>query len=142
ITNPRDIGAFVRELRKYRFTAMTGVNTLFNALLNHPDFARIDFSALKITLGGGMSVQRAVAERWRKHTGVALIEAYGLTEASPAVSINPLDLDCFNHTIGLPLPSTEVSIRDDACQELPPGQPGELCIRGPQVMREYWNRPE
>ena len=142
ITNPRDIGGFVRELRKYRFTAMTGVNTLFNALLNHPDFARIDFSALKITLGGGMSVQRAVAERWRKHTGVALIEAYGLTEASPAVSINPMDLDCFNHTIGLPLPSTEVSIRDDACQELPPGQPGELCIRGPQVMREYWNRPE
>ncbi len=142
ITNPRDIGAFVRELRKYRFTAMTGVNTLFNALLNHPDFARIDFSALKITLGGGMSVQRAVAERWRKHTGVALIEAYGLTETSPAVSINPLDLDCFNHTIGLPLPSTEVSIRDDACQELPPGQAGELCIRGPQVMREYWNRPE
>lgn len=142
ITNPRDIPGFVRELRKYRFTAITGVNTLFNALLNHPDFAKIDFSALKITLGGGMAVQRLVAERWQETTGTPLIEAYGLTETSPAVSINPLDLAYFNHSIGLPLPSTEVSIRDDVGVEVPTGAAGELCVRGPQVMREYWNRPE
>lgn len=142
ITNPRDIPGFVKELGKHRFTAMTGVNTLFNALMNHPDFAKLDFSALKITLGGGMAVQRAVAERWREVTGRPLTEAYGLTETSPAVSINPIDLEHFNHSIGLPLPSTEVSIRDDAGQELPLGEAGELCIRGPQVMREYWNRPD
>ena len=142
ITNPRDIPGFVKELGKHRFTAFTGVNTLFNALLNHPDFAKLDFSALKITLGGGMAVQRRVAERWRETTGVTLLEAYGLTETSPAVSINPLDLDHFNHSIGLPLPSTEVSIRDDAGRELGPGEAGELCLRGPQVMREYWNRPD
>jgi long-chain acyl-CoA synthetase len=142
ITNPRDIPGFVRELGRHRFTAITGVNTLFNALLNHPDFAKLDFSGLKITLGGGMAVQRRVAERWRETTGVTLLEAYGLTETSPAVSINPLDLDHFNHSIGLPLPSTEVSIRDDAGDELAPGEAGELCIRGPQVMREYWNRPD
>ena len=142
ITNPRDIPGFVKELGKHRFTAITGVNTLFNALLNHPDFASLDFSALKITLGGGMAVQRSVAERWQATTGTPLIEAYGLTETSPAVSINPLDLAGFNHSIGLPLPSTEVSIRDDAGVEQPPGQRGELCVRGPQVMREYWNRPD
>jgi long-chain acyl-CoA synthetase len=142
ITNPRDIPGFVRELGRHRFTAITGVNTLFNALLNHPDFAKLDFSGLKITLGGGMAVQRRVAERWRETTGVTLLEAYGLTETSPAVSINPLDLDHFNHSIGLPLPSTEVSIRDDAGDELAPGEAGELCIRGPQVIREYWNRPD
>lgn len=142
ITNPRDIPGFVKELRKYRFTAITGVNTLFNALLNHPDFAKLDFSALKITLGGGMAVQRPVAERWQQTTGTALIEAYGLTETSPAVSINPLDLERFNHSIGLPLPSTDVSIRDDAGVEVPLGEPGELCVRGPQVMREYWSRPD
>ena len=142
ITNPRDIAGFIRELRRYRFTAITGVNTLFNALLNHPDFARVDFSSLRIALGGGMAVQRSVAERWQARTGTPLIEAYGLTETSPAVSINPLDLEAFNHSIGLPLPSTEVSIRDDDGEELPPGEPGELCVRGPQVMRGYWNRPE
>lgn len=142
ITNPRDIPGFVKELGKHRFTAFTGVNTLFNALLNHPDFAKLDFSRLKITLGGGMAVQRRVAERWRETTGVTLLEAYGLTETSPAVSINPLDLEHFNHSIGLPLPSTDVSIRDDAGKEVTPGAAGELCIRGPQVMREYWNRPE
>lgn len=142
ITNPRDIPGFVRELGKYRFTAITGVNTLFNALLNHPGFARLDFSALRITLGGGMAVQRSVAERWRAQTGTPLIEAYGLTETSPAVSINPLDLQEFNHSIGLPLPSTEVSIRGDDGAEVALGEPGELCIRGPQVMRGYWNRPE
>ena len=142
ITNPRDIPRFVAELRRQRFTAITGVNTLFNALLNHPGFARVDFSHLKVALGGGMSVQQSVAQRWHKLTGKPLIEAYGLTEASPAVSINPLDLPEFNRSIGLPIPSTEVSIRDDAGTELPPGQAGELCVRGPQVMRGYWNRPE
>jgi long-chain acyl-CoA synthetase len=142
ITNPRDIPAFIKELSRYRFTAFTGVNTLFNALLNHPDFDKLDFSSLKITLGGGMAVQRKVAERWQSVTGNTLIEAYGLTETSPAVSINPLDLDHYNHSIGLPLPSTNVSIRADDGEEVSIGDPGELCIRGPQVMREYWQRPE
>lgn len=142
ITNPRDIPGFVKELAKYRFTAITGVNTLFNALLNNPDFAKLDFSALRISLGGGMSVQQAVAEKWKKVTGLPLIEAYGLTETSPAVTINPLDLPDFNHAIGLPVSSTEVSIRDDDGVELAVGQRGELCVRGPQVTRGYWNRPE
>jgi len=142
ITNPRDIPGFVKELGKYKFTAITGVNTLFNALLNNPDFARLDFSKLNVALGGGMAVQKAVAEKWRKVTGVALVEAYGLTETSPAVTINPLDLPAFNHSIGLPVPSTDISIRDDADVEQPVGQRGELCVRGPQVMRGYWQRPE
>ncbi|QDF96166.1 long-chain-fatty-acid--CoA ligase [Azoarcus sp. DD4] len=142
ITNPRDIPGFVKELGKYRFTAITGVNTLFNALLNNPEFAKLDFSALHITLGGGMAVQQVVAERWKKVTGVPLIEAYGLTETSPAVAINPLDLAEFNHSIGLPVSSTEISIRDDDGVEQPVGQRGELCVRGPQVTRGYWNRPE
>ncbi len=142
ITNPRDIPGFVRELSRYRFTAITGVNTLFNALLNNDDFRDLDFSSLKLTLGGGMAVQRPVAERWQKLTGKPLLEAYGLTETSPAVTINPLDLPAYNGTIGLPVPSTEVSIRDDAGVEVPLGQPGELCVRGPQVMAGYWQRPE
>lgn len=142
ITNPRDIPGFVKELGRHRFTAITGVNTLFNALLDHPDFAKLDFSSLKITLGGGMAVQRRVAERWQAATGNTLIEAYGLTETSPAVSINPLDVGHYNHSIGLPLPSTDVSIRDDDDNELSAGERGELCIRGPQVMREYWQRPD
>jgi long-chain acyl-CoA synthetase len=142
ITNPRDIPGFVKELAKYKFTAITGVNTLFNALLNNPDFAKLDFSRLHVSLGGGMAVQQAVAEKWRKVTGKPLIEAYGLTETSPAVSINPLDLPEFNHSIGLPVSSTEVSIRDDEGKEVPLGQAGELCVRGPQVMRGYWNRPD
>lgn len=142
ITNPRDIPGFVKELAKHRFTAITGVNTLFNALLNNADFARLDFSTLKITLGGGMAVQQAVAEKWKKVTGRPLVEAYGLTETSPAVAINPLDLAEFNHSIGLPVPSTEISIRDDDGIEQPVGQRGELCVRGPQVTRGYWNRPE
>ena len=142
ITNPRDIPGFVKELGKHRFTAITGVNTLFNALLNNADFARLDFSRLHVALGGGMAVQKAVAEKWRKVTGVALVEAYGLTETSPAVTINPLDLPAFNHSIGLPVPSTEISIRDDSDIEQPIGQRGELCVRGPQVMRAYWQRPE
>ena len=142
ITNPRDIPGFVKELAKYRFTAITGVNTLFNALLNNPDFARLDFSALKIALGGGMAVQQAVADRWKQVTGHALIEAYGLTETSPAVCINPIDLPAFNHSIGLPISSTEVSIRDDDGNEVNLGQTGELCVRGPQVTPGYWNCPD
>ena len=142
ITNPRDIPGFVKELSRYRFTAITGVNTLFNALLNNPEFAKLDFSSLKLTLGGGMAVQEIVAERWKDVTGVPLIEAYGLTETSPAATINPLDLPQYNGTIGLPIPSTDVVLRDDNGKEVPLGQPGEICIRGPQVMAGYWNRPE
>ncbi|MBN8440858.1 MAG: long-chain-fatty-acid--CoA ligase [Thauera sp.] len=142
ITNPRDIPAFVKELSQHRFTAITGVNTLFNALLHNADFARLDFSSLKISLGGGMAVQQAVAEKWQRVTGKSLIEAYGLTETSPAVAINPLGLREFNHSIGLPVPSTEISIRDDEGVELGIGVRGELCVRGPQVTPGYWNRPE
>jgi len=142
IVNPRDIPGFIKELAKYKFTAITGVNTLFNALLNHPDFARLDFSHLQVALGGGMAVQKAVAERWKQATGKTLIEAYGLTETSPAVTINPLDLVEFNGSIGLPVPSTEVTIRDDAGRDQASGQAGELCVRGPQVMAGYWRRPE
>jgi long-chain acyl-CoA synthetase len=142
ITNPRDIPGFVKELSKYRFTAITGVNTLFNALLNNADFSRLDFSRLLVSLGGGMAVQHAVAERWQKVTGLPLIEAYGLTETSPAVCINPPDQMEFSGTIGLPVPSTEVSIRNDDGVELPVGGTGELCVRGPQVMKGYYRRPE
>ena len=142
ITNPRDIPAFVKELGRHRFTAITGVNTLFSALLNNDAFARLDFSSLKVALGGGMPVRKSVAERWLEITGVPLVEAYGLTETSPAVSINPLDQREFTQSIGLPVPSTDISIRDDEGRELSFDEPGELCIRGPQVMREYWNRPE
>jgi long-chain acyl-CoA synthetase len=142
IPNPRDMRGFIRELAKHRFTAITGVNTLFHALLRHPEFARLDFSALKISLGGGMAVQKSVAERWRAATGTTLIEAYGLTETSPAVTINPLDLPAFNGSIGLPVPSTEVAIRDETGNDLPVGAQGELCVRGPQVMAGYWNRAE
>ena len=142
IPNPRDIPGFIKELAKHRFTVITGVNTLFNALLNNPEFAKLDFSSLRVALGGGMAVQRAVAEKWKKITGVALVEAYGLTETSPAVTINPLDLKAFNHSIGLPISSTEVSIRDDDGIEQAIGQRGELCVRGPQVTPGYWNRPE
>jgi len=142
ITNPRDIPGFIKEIGKYRFTTITGVNTLFNAMLNNPEFARIDLSHLRLTLGGGMAVQRAVAERWKQITGTALIEAYGLTETSPAATINPIDLIEYNGTIGLPISSTEVAIRDDDGKDLALGEPGELCIRGPQVMKGYWNRAE
>jgi long-chain acyl-CoA synthetase len=142
ITNPRDMTGFVKELSKVKFTAITGVNTLFNGLLHTPGFDRLDFSTLKITMGGGMAVQRAVAENWRKVTGKPLVEAYGLTETSPAACVNPLDLSDHNGSIGLPIPSTELSIRDDEDRELGIGEKGELCIRGPQVMQGYWNRPE
>ena len=142
IANPRDLPGFVRELSRLRFSAITGVNTLFNALLNTPGFAALDLSALRLSLGGGMSVQRAVAERWQEATGCPLLEAYGLTEASPAVCINPLDSPGYTGSIGLPVPSTEVIIRDAKGAELPPGEAGELCVRGPQVMRGYWQRPD
>ena len=142
ITNPRDMNGFVKELGKERFTAITGVNTLFNGLLNTPSFENLDFSPLRLTLGGGMAVQRAVAERWKKITGVPLIEAYGLTETSPAACINPMDLEDYNGAIGLPIPSTECKVIDAEGNEVAIGEPGELCIRGPQVMKGYWNRPD
>ncbi|MBV9911046.1 MAG: AMP-binding protein [Sinobacteraceae bacterium] len=141
IVNPRDFRAVIAELKKYRFAFMSGVNTLFNALLNTPGFADINFDALQITLGGGMAVQRTVAERWKKVTGKRLTQAWGLTETSPGACINPPQED-FNGSIGLPISSTEISIRDDAGQELPLGQIGEICVRGPQVMAGYWNFPE
>src|SRR5690606_37072586 len=142
ITNPRDMPGFVAELNRIRYSAITGVNTLFNGLLNTPGFDRLDFSRLRMTLGGGMAVQRAVAERWKKVTGCTLAEAYGLTETAPAVCINPLDLAEYNGSIGLPVPSTEVSIQGDDGGILAIGEIGELCVRGPQVMKGYWNRPE
>jgi long-chain acyl-CoA synthetase len=142
ITNPRDMPAFVKSLKATPFTAITGVNTLFNGLLNTPGFDGVDFSNLRFTLGGGMAVQRAVAERWKEVTGVPLIEAYGLTETSPAACINPMDLPDYNGAIGLPIPSTECKVIDSEGKDVPNGEPGELCIRGPQVMKGYWQRPE
>jgi long-chain acyl-CoA synthetase len=142
ITNPRDIPAFVAEMGKYPFTVLTGVNTLFNALLNNDKFAELDFSRFALTLGGGMAVQRAVAEKWKQVTGKTLIEAYGLTETSPAATMNPLTIPDFNGAIGLPISSTEVAIRDDAGVDVPLGERGELCVRGPQVMKGYYNRTE
>jgi len=142
ITNPKDIPNFIKDLKAYPWTVITGVNTLFNALLNHPEFKDIDFSRLRLTLGGGMAVQGPVAERWKLVTGCALLQAYGLTETSPAATINPLDLKAFNGSIGLPIPSTHVSVRDDAGTEVPQGQVGEICIKGPQVMAGYWQRPD
>ncbi len=142
IVNPRDIPAFVKSMRQNRFTALTGVNTLFNALLNNADFAKLDFSSLRLTLGGGMAVQEVIAQRWLKVTGKPLAQAYGLTETSPAVTINPLDKKEFDGSIGLPVPSTEISIRDDQGRDLPQGESGEICVRGPQVTPGYWNRPD
>ena len=142
ILNPRDIATFVKTLARNRYTAITGVNTLFNALLNHPEFGKLDFSALKLALGGGMAVQEVVAERWLKVTGTPLTQAYGLTETSPAVSINPLDGRNFTGSIGLPIPSTEIAIREDRLKDMGIGEVGEICVRGPQVTRGYWNRPE
>lgn len=142
IPNPRDIPGLIKEMGKHKFTAFTGVNTLFNALVNNPEFAKLDFSSLRIVLGGGMAVQEVVAKKWKEITGVALIEAYGLTETSPAATINPLDLPAFNGSIGLPVPSTEVMLRDDTGHTVALGQPGEICIRGPQVMAGYWQRDD
>jgi long-chain acyl-CoA synthetase len=142
IVNPRDIPGFVKELAKHKYTTITGVNTLFNGLMNDPNFDKLDFSALRISNGGGMAVQQAVAEKWKKITGVTLTEGYGLTETSPVATTNPPDAKEFSGSIGLPVPSTEISIRDDAGNELPLGQPGEICIRGPQVMAGYWQKPD
>ena len=142
IANPRDMPGFVKELARHKYTTITGVNTLFNGLMNDPNFDKLDFGALRISNGGGMAVQQAVAERWKKITGVTLTEGYGLTETSPVATTNPPDAKEFSGSIGLPVPSTEISIRDDAGNELPLGQPGEICIRGPQVMAGYWQRPE
>lgn len=142
ITNPRDIPAFVKALSKFPFTAITGVNTLFNALLNEPRFHKLDFSTLRLSAGGGMAVQKAVADRWEKLTGHYLLEGYGLTECSPLVSVNPYDITCHTGSIGLPVPSTDIRIVDEQGNDVPEGEPGELCIRGPQVMLGYWQHPE
>jgi long-chain acyl-CoA synthetase len=141
ITNPRDLPRFIQELRRYPFAFLSGVNTLFNALLHNSEFAKVDFSHLKITLGGGMAVQETVARRWKAATGNPLTQAWGLTETSPGACIN-LPFTDFNGSIGLPIASTEISIRDDAGAEVGLGTPGEICVRGPQVMRGYWNRPD
>ncbi len=142
IANPRDLDGFVKELSARRWNVLTGVNTLFNSLLNHPGFEKIDFTHMKLGFGGGMAVQRAVAERWKKVTGKPLIEAYGLTETSPGACINPVTLNDFSGGIGLPICSTIMTIRDDDENILAPGQPGEICIDGPQVMLGYWQRDE
>ncbi len=141
ITNPRDFPAFIKELKKYKFNFMSGVNTLFNALLNTPGFESLDFSSLKCTFGGGMAVQSVIAERWKKVTGCVLTQGWGLTETSPVAAANPIGID-FNGSIGLPIPSTDISIRDDVGKEVPVGALGEICVFGPQVMRGYWNRPD
>ena len=142
ITNPRDMPGFVKEMGKHKFTAMTGVNTLFNGLLNTPGFDQINFDNFRFSLGGGMAVQKNTAERWKKVTGVTLLEAYGLTETSPAACINPPTLKEYNGMIGLPIPSTDCKIIDDDGNIMPMGERGELCIKGPQVMKGYLNRPE
>lgn len=141
IANPRDIPGMIKDMRKFKFTTVTGVNTLFNGLLKDPNFATLDFSKLRLTLGGGMAVQQVVAEHWQKVTGKPLLEAYGLTETSPCVTINPDNLKSYNGTIGLPVPSTDVAILDDEGKILPFGEPGELAVKGPQVMQGYWNNP-
>jgi long-chain acyl-CoA synthetase len=141
IPNPRDIPGFIKELSKYKFNLLPAVNTLYNGLLNHPDFAKLDFSGLKCCNGGGMAVQQAVNDKWLKLTGHPIIEGYGLSETSPVATTN-LPTGDFTGTIGLPIPSTEVVILDDAGSEVPLGQPGEIAIRGPQVMAGYWNRPD
>jgi len=142
IPNPRDIPGFVKELKKYRFNSFPAVNTLYNALLNNPEFTKLDFSGLKLCNGGGMSVQKAVAEKWLKVTGCPIIEGYGLSETSPVATCNPGNATEYSGTIGLPLPGTDVAILDDNGLALPPGQVGEIAIRGPQVMAGYWNRPD
>jgi long-chain acyl-CoA synthetase len=142
ITDPRNMEAFLHDLRKYRFTAIIGVNTLYRALLDAPGFREVDTRGLKVASAGGMAVQRVVAERWAKATGVPLIEGYGLTETSPVAISNPLDIEQWTGAIGMPIPSTEAAVLDDDGRELPIGEVGEICVRGPQVMTGYWNRPE
>jgi long-chain acyl-CoA synthetase len=142
IPNPRDISGFVKELSKYQFNLLPAVNTLYNGLLNNPDFAKLDFSKLKICNGGGMAVQQAVNDKWLKVTGCPIVEGYGLSETAPSATINPADATEFSGSIGLPIPSTDVAILDDDGKPVPLGQPGEIAIRGPQVMSGYWNRPD
>lgn len=142
IPNPRDIPGLIKELGKYKFNRLPAVNTLYNALVNHPDFAKLDFSGLKIANGGGMAVQQAVNDKWLQVTGVSIIEGYGLSETSPVATCNRADSTAFSGTIGLPVPSTEIAILDDDGKEVPLGQTGEIAIRGPQVMSGYWNRPD
>ena len=142
ITNPRDIPGFVKELAKHRYNMITGVNTLFNALLHNPDFSKLDFSPLRVASGGGMAVQKAVADKWKQVTGTTLLEGYGLTETSPVATMNPFTLEGFSGAIGVPIPSTDIVIRDDAGKNLALGEAGEICIKGPQVMTGYWQRPD
>ena len=142
ITNPRDMKSFIGDMKKERVSVFVGVNTLFNGMVNQPDFATVDFSSLKLTLGGGMATQKAVAEKWKNITGTPIVEAYGLTEASPGVCANPLNIPAYTGGIGLPIPSTEIELRDADGNEVAQGEPGEMWIRGPQVMKGYWNRPE
>ncbi|HET9693147.1 MAG TPA: long-chain-fatty-acid--CoA ligase [Steroidobacteraceae bacterium] len=142
ITNPRDIAGFVKELSKYKFNVIPGVNTLYNALCENEEFRKLDFSSLRVSNGGGMAVQQAVSDKWKAITGLPIIEGYGLSETSPVATCNPIDNTEYNGTIGLPFPNTEIAILDDAGQPVPLGQPGEIAIRGPQVMAGYWNRPD
>ncbi len=142
ITNPRDIKSFVKELKKYRVSVLPAVNTLFNALLNYPEFHSVDFSTWKLCLGGGMAVQESVAQKWKALTGQPIVEVYGLTEASPGVCANPLNINEYNGTIGLPVSNTDIEIRDNEGKQVPPGEIGELCIKGPQIMQGYWQHPE
>jgi long-chain acyl-CoA synthetase len=142
IPNPRDMAGFIKELSKYQVNSFPAVNTLYNGLLHSPGFDKLDFSKLKTSFGGGMATQKAVAEAWLKTTGCALSEGYGLSETSPTLTCNPADTDKFSGSIGIPVPSTWLSIRDDDGNELPLGQPGEICAKGPQVMAGYWNRPD
>ncbi len=142
IANPRDLPAFVHELKKTPFTIIVGVNTLYRALVDAPGFREVKSGTLKLAIAGGMAVQRAVSDKWKEVTGQPIVEGYGLTETSPFVSANPLDTDVYSGTVGLPFPSTDISIRDETGVELPLGETGELCVRGPQVMKGYWNRPE
>ncbi len=142
ITNPRDIPAFVKELGKHRYNMITGVNTLFNAFLNNEEFRKLDFSHVKVCVGGGMAVQKAVADKWQQVTGKVLLEGYGLTETSPCATMNPLNLAAYNGSIGLPMPSTDVVLRDDDKKDVKLGERGEICIKGPQVMKGYWQRDD
>ena len=142
ITNPRDMKSFIGDLKKHKISVFIGVNTLFNAMVNRPDFAEVDFSGLKLTLGGGMATQKAVAEKWKNITGTPIVEAYGLTEASPGVCCNPLNIPAYTGSIGLPVPSTEVELRDAEGNLVAQGMPGEMWVKGPQVMQGYWQRPQ
>ena len=142
IPNPKDFAGFIKTLSKLPFSVLPGVNTLFNALVNHPDFAKLDFSSLRLTLGGGMAVQRATAEKWKAVTGKPIIEAYGLTETAPGATVNRLDIADYSGTIGVPFPLTDVCLRKDDGSAPALGEPGEICIRGPQVMKGYYNRSD